>query len=47
MGDVEQPRLTAERQYQAMKAQILVAADGERLLREFDALADPGYALAA
>ena len=44
---VEQPRLTAERQYQAIKAQILVAADGERLLREFDALADPGYALAA
>lgn len=44
---VEQPRLTAERQYQALKPEILAAADGERLLREFDALADPGYDLAA
>ena len=44
---VEQPRLNAERQYQALKPEILAADDGERLLREFDALADPGYDLAA
>ena len=44
---VDQPRLAAQGQYQALKAQILEADDGPRILREFDALADPGYSLAA
>ena len=44
---VEQPRLAAERQYQALREQILARAGGESLLREFNALADPGYSLAA
>ena len=44
---MEQPRIAAENLYQALKAQILEDDDGERILREFDALADPGYSLAA
>ena len=44
---VEQPRIAAENLYQALKGQILEDDDGERILREFDALADPGYSLAA
>ena len=44
---VEQPRVAAERQYQALREQILARSDGERLLREFNALADPGYTTAA
>lgn len=37
---VDQPRLAAERQYPALKSEILAADDGERLLSAFDALAD-------
>ena len=44
---VEQPRLAAERLYQALREEILAGAGGENLLREFNALADPGYAMAA
>ena len=44
---VDQPRIAAENTYQAFKNQILQAEDGERILREFDALKDPGYSLAA
>ena len=44
---VDQPRIAAENQYQALKAQILEAEDGERILAEFNELADPGYLLAA
>lgn len=44
---VEQPRLAAQRLYEGIKEHILAAADSQRLLREFDALADPGYALAS
>jgi len=43
---VDQPRLAAERLHAAVAEQILAAADGARILREFDALADPGYAVA-
>ena len=42
----EQPRLLAERQHEALRPDILDAG-GERLLADFNALADPGYALAA
>ena len=41
---VEQPRVAAERQHQALRKEILACSDGERLMREFNALADPGYA---
>ena len=44
---VEQPRLAAERQYEALKTEILSREDGARILAGFNALADPGYALAA
>ena len=44
---VDQPRIAAENQYRALSRQILEADDGERVLREFDGLADPGYSLAA
>ena len=45
---VDQPRLTAERQYEALRTEILAtAANGDYLLGEFNALADPGYSLAA
>lgn len=44
---VDQPRIAAENTYQALKRQILEDADGKRILGEFDALADPGYSLAA
>ena len=44
---VEQPRLTAERLYEALRTEILASDGGDRLLREFNALADPGYSLAA
>lgn len=44
---VEQPRIAAENLYQALKIQILAEDHGERILRDFDALADPGYSLAA
>ncbi|MCY4060260.1 MAG: hypothetical protein OXG44_19940 [Gammaproteobacteria bacterium] len=44
---VDQPRLAAENTYQALRKQILEAEDGMRILGEFDALADPGYSLAA
>ena len=44
---IEQPRLVAERQYAALRTEIMAAPDGKRLLDEFNALADPGYALAA
>ena len=43
---VDQPRLAAENTYQALRKQILEADDGMRILREFNALADPGYSLA-
>ena len=44
---VDQPRLAAENTYQALRKQILEAYDGRRILGEFNALADPGYSLAA
>ena len=44
---IDQPRIAAENTYQALKKQILEADDGERILGEFNALADPGYSLAA
>ena len=44
---VEQPRLNAERQYPEIRGRILAHEDGERILCEFDALADPGFTLAA
>lgn len=44
---VDQPRLAAENIYRALKQQILEAGDGERILGEFDALADPGYSTVA
>ncbi|MDE0177942.1 MAG: hypothetical protein OXP36_05035 [Gammaproteobacteria bacterium] len=44
---VDQPRLAAENTYQALRKQILEAEHGMRILREFNALADPGYSLAA
>ena len=44
---VDQPRLAAENTYQALRKQILEADDGMRILGEFNALADPGYSLAA
>ena len=44
---VEQPRLAAERLHQALREEILGHPGGANLLREFYALADPGYALAA
>ena len=44
---VDQPRMAAENTYQALRRQILEADDGERILGEFNALADPGYSLAA
>jgi hypothetical protein len=37
---VEQPRLAAENQYQALKPIILEHADGQRILAEFDRLSD-------
>lgn len=37
---VEQPRLAAQNQYQALRPQILDHRDGERLLAEFDQLSD-------
>lgn len=44
---VEQPRLAAERLHQAIREHILASPKGETLLREFNALADAGYDLAA
>ncbi|MXY58276.1 MAG: hypothetical protein F4029_06360 [Gammaproteobacteria bacterium] len=44
---VDQPRIAAENTYLALKKQILEAEDGMRILGEFNALADPGYSLAA
>ena len=44
---VEQPRLVAERQYQALWEQIRASAGGGSLLREFNTLADPGCSLAS
>ena len=44
---VEQPRLTAQRQYGVLKEQILAQDDGPAILAGFDALADAGYQLAA
>jgi hypothetical protein len=37
---VEQPKLAAAQQYELVKERILRHADGKRILREFDALAD-------
>jgi hypothetical protein len=44
---VEQPRLAAQQQYALIKARILEAPNGERLLREFDALGEVATAAAA
>lgn len=44
---VDQPRIAAENLYLALRKQILEADDGMRILDEFNALADPGYSLAA
>ena len=44
---VDQPRLAAERQYGALKEEILGHPDGAAILVGFEALADPGYSLAA
>ena len=44
---VDQPRMVAENTHLALRKQILETDDGERILGEFDALADPGYSLAA
>ncbi len=44
---VDQPRLAAERLHEAVRDVILEHEDGARILHEFNALADPGYALAA
>lgn len=38
---VEQPVLAARQQYEAIRPRILAHAEGRRILREFDALADP------
>ncbi|MEZ5559120.1 MAG: hypothetical protein R3E86_11360 [Pseudomonadales bacterium] len=38
---VEQPRLAAMTQYEALKPQILAHPDGKRILAEFDRLCDP------
>lgn len=38
---VEQPKLAAQSQYPALKREVVGSAGGERLLAEFDALADP------
>ena len=43
---VEQPRLTAERQHETLKAEILAHEDGARVLAGFNSLADPGYSMA-
>ena len=43
---VEQPRLAAERQYEALRTEILSREDGARVLAGFNALADPGYSMA-
>jgi len=44
---VEQPRLAALQQYELIKSRILAAPNGERLLREFDALGVADAAAAA
>ena len=44
---VEQPKLAAQRQYQAVREEILANPGGSALLHEFKRLADPGYALTA
>ena len=44
---VDQPKLVAERQYEEIKERILAHEDGARILAEFDALADPGFQVAA
>ncbi|MDE0189770.1 MAG: hypothetical protein OXQ90_00295 [Gammaproteobacteria bacterium] len=44
---VDQPRIAAENTYRALRKQILEVDDGMRILGEFNALADPGYSLAA
>lgn len=43
----EQPRLAAETTHAALRERILAAPGGAGLLGEFEALADPGYSLAA
>lgn len=44
---VEQPRLAAENQYAAVRQRILEASDGQRILREFDAISDLHDSVAA
>ena len=44
---VEQPRLAAQQQYELIKARILAAPNGTRLLHEFDALGGMDAAVAA
>ena len=44
---VEQPRIVAERTHAELRTRILEAPSGQRILAEFEALADAGYSLAA
>ena len=44
---MDQPRIVAERMHAELRTRILEATDGQRTLAEFDALADPGYSVAA
>jgi hypothetical protein len=44
---VEQPQLAAERQYAAIRAEILEHPDGERILAAFEALGDPAAMVSA
>lgn len=44
---VEQPHLAAERQYAAIRSEILAHPEGERVLAAFDALSDPAASVSA
>ena len=44
---IEQPRIVALQQYDVLKARIVALPQGERLLREFDAVSDLNPASAA
>lgn len=44
---VEQPKRMAERQHRILREEILAHAEGARILRAFEELADAGYSLAA
>ena len=44
---VDQPRIVAERTHAELRTRILEAPNGQRILAEFETLADAGYSLAA